>query len=294
MNTNESKPRIAFLGLGLMGAGMARRLLSAGFPLTVFNRDAAKAKPFAAEGARIAATPREAATDASIVISMLAEDTASRDVWLGEMGALSGAQPGTVLIESGTVTVGWVQELHAGAKARNCELLDAPVTGSKPQAESGDLCFLVGGDGATLERVRPALAVMSRAITHLGPAGSGALMKLVNNFLCGVQAASLAEAVGMIERGGLDRAKALEVLASGAPGSPLLKNFSGRMTARDYSPLFKLRLMAKDLGYARHEAANVKMNLATAEGALRLYDKAIADGLGDKDISSIVEQFRNR
>jgi 3-hydroxyisobutyrate dehydrogenase len=292
MNTNETKPRIAFLGLGLMGSGMARRLLNAGFPLTVFNRDAAKSSPFAAEGARIAATPREASADAKIVISMLADDTASRSVWLGENGALAGAQPGTVLIESGTVTVGWVQELHAAAKARNCGLLDAPVTGSKPQAESGDLCFLVGGNTATLEKVGPALAAMSRSITHLGPAGSGAL--IINNFLCGVQAASLAEAVGMIERGGLDRAKALEVLASGAPGSPLLKNFSGRMTARDYSPLFKLRLMAKDLGYARHEAANVKMNLATAEGALRLYDKAIADGLGDKDISSIVEQFRNR
>jgi len=293
MNSNDSKPRIAFLGLGLMGAGMARRLLRAGFPLTVFNRDAAKARSFAAEGARIAATPREAATGVNIIISMLADDIASRNVWLGEKGALAGAQTGTVLIESSTVTMVWVKELHAAANPRGCEMLDAPVTGSKPQAEAGELCFLVGGESATLEKVRPALAVMSRAIVHLGPVGSGALLKIVNNFMCGVQAAALAEAVGMIERGGLDRAKALDVLATGAPGSPLVKNFSGRMTARDYTPLFKLRLMAKDLGYARQEAANVKMNLATAEGALRLYDKAIAAGLGDQDISSIVEQFRN-
>ena len=293
MNTNESKPRVAFLGLGLMGGGMARRLSGAGFPLTVFNRDAAKTKPFAAEGARIATTPREAATDAKIIISMLADDAAARSVWLGENGALAGAQPGTLLIECGTVTVGWVHELCAAAKTKGCELLDAPVTGSKPQAASGELCFLVGGDNATLEKVRPALAVMSRAVVHLGPLGSGALMKIVNNFLCGVQAASLAEAVGMIERGGLDRTKALEVLATGAPGSPLLKNFSARMTARDYTPLFKLCLMAKDLNYARQEAANAKMELATAEGALHLYEKSIAAGLGDMDISSIVEQFRS-
>ena len=292
MNTNETKPRVAFLGLGLMGAGMARRLLHAGFPLTVFNRDAAKARTFSAEGARIAATPREAAADANIVISMLSDDAASRSVWVGENGALAGVQPGGVLAEASTVTVEWVRELHGLAKGRNCELLDTPVTGSKPQAESGALCFLVGGEAAALEKVRPALAAMSRGVVHLGPVGSGALMKLVNNFLCGVQAASLAEAMGLIERGGLDRTKALEVLATGAPGSPLLKTFSARMTARDYTPMFKLRLMAKDLGYAKHEAANVKMNLATAEGALGLYDKSIADGLGDKDISSIVEQFR--
>lgn len=292
MNSNDPKPRVAFLGLGLMGAGMARRLLGAGFPLTVFNRDHAKTAPFAAAGARAAATPREAAANAAILVSMVADDNASRALWLGEKGALAAAIPGAVLIECSTLTVAWIQELSAAATARGCEMLDAPVTGSKPQAASGELSFLVGGAASTLEKARPALAVMSRAIVHLGPTGSGALLKIINNFLCGVQAASLAEALAWIERGGLDRAKALEVLTTGAPGSPLVRNFSVRMTARDYTPLFKLRLMAKDLGYARQEAARVKMDLATAAAALGLYEKSIAAGNGDKDVAAIVEQFR--
>ena len=112
------------------------------------------------------------------------------------------------------------------ASARGCEFLDAPVTGSKTQAAAGELNFLVGGDAATLEKVRPVLAAMSKAIVHLGPTGSGALLKLINNFVCGVQVASLAEALAMIERSGLDRAKALEILTDGAPGSPLVKAVS--------------------------------------------------------------------
>ncbi len=292
MNSNDPKPRIAFLGLGLMGAGMARRLLGAGFPLTVFNRDQAKTAPFAAGGARVAATPRQAAADAAFIFSMVADDAASRALWLGENGALAAASPGAVLVECSTLTVAWIRELAAGAAARGCEMLDAPVTGSKPQAASGELVFLVGGAASTVEKARPALAVMSRALVHVGPAGSGALLKLINNFLCGVQAASLAEALGLMERSGLDRGQALEVLTAGAPGSPLLKIFSARMTARDYTPLFKLRLMAKDLGYARQEAARVKMDLATAAAALSLYEKSLAAGNGDKDVSALVEQFR--
>jgi 3-hydroxyisobutyrate dehydrogenase len=294
MNSNNTKPRVAFLGLGIMGSGMARRLLTAGFPLNVFNRDPGKSAPFAAEGARVTASAREAARGASIIISMVRDDTASRALWLGENGALASAAPGTVIIESSTVTVGWIQELSAAATARGCELLDAPVTGSKPQAAAGELVFLVGGPAATLEKARPALSAMGRAIVHLGPVGGGALVKLINNFMCGVQTASLAEALAMIERSGLDRARALEVLTGGAPGSPVVKNFSARMTARDYTPLFRLGLMAKDLGYARREAAGHGMELVTAEAALKLFEKSLAAGNGEKDVSSIVEQFRSK
>src|ERR1017187_6358075 len=140
-----NKPRIAFFGLGLMGSGMARRLLVNGFPLTVFNRNAEKSKPFAAEGAHVAASPREAVAKADVIISMVADDNASRSLWLGENGALAAARSGTVCIECSTVTVGWVRELSAAATARGCEFLDAPVTGSKTQAAASELNFLVGG-----------------------------------------------------------------------------------------------------------------------------------------------------
>ena len=134
---------------------------------------------------------------------------ASRAMWIGENGALVAAKPGAVCIECSTVTVNWARELSAVAGARGCEFLDAPVTGSKTQAAAGELSFLVGGDSGTLEKVRPVLAAMGKAIVHLGPTGSGSLLKLINNFVCGVQVAALAEAVAMIECSGLDRAKAV-------------------------------------------------------------------------------------
>ena len=275
-----------------MGGGMAHRILGAGFPLTVFNRNADKCAPYAAAGAHVSTTPAEAAKRADVIISMVADDTASRTLWLGENGALAAAAPGTVLVECSTVSVGWIKELAATATARGCELIDAPVTGSKPQAASGELCFIVGGAEATLEKIRPVLAVMSRAIIHLGPTGSGSLLKLINNFLCGVQAASLAEAVGVIEKAGLDRAKSLEILTTGAPGSPLFKTFSGRMTKPDFTPNFVLRLMAKDLTYAHQEGANHAINMATAAAALEVFKRAVATGHGEKDVSAVVEQFR--
>jgi 3-hydroxyisobutyrate dehydrogenase len=284
--------RVAMIGLGLMGSGMARRLLGAGFPLAVWNRNPERAKALAAEGAHVAATPRDAAARADVVLSMVADDAASRAVWLGDDGALAGATRGAVLVECSTLTVGWIGQLFREVAARGCELLDAPVTGSKPHAASGELVFLVGGSAAALETARPALAAMSRAILHVGASGRGALLKLVNNFMCGVQAASLAEALALIERSGLDRAKSLELLTTGAPGSPLVKTLSARMTARDYTPNFLLRLMAKDLTYALAEGRKYGLALATVASALEVVDQAVAAGNGDEDFSVLVEPLR--
>ena len=283
---------VAVLGLGTMGSGMARRLLVAGFPLTVYNRTPARAETFAAQGARVAATPREAASNAEVVIAMLADDSASRSTWMGESGALAGAKTGAVLIESSTISTQWVTELSAAAKTRGCFFLDAPVTGSRPQAESGELLFLAGGEPGTLDSVRDVLAPMSRGVVHLGPVGSGALMKLINNFLCGVQAASLAEAMSMIDAGGLDLEKSLAVLTSGAPASPLIKLVSSRAAAGDTDTNFLLRLMAKDLGYARDEAKRAGLTAETSSAALEIFKRAIAKGHGDKDISAVVNSLR--
>jgi 3-hydroxyisobutyrate dehydrogenase len=292
MNSNQPKPRIAFLGLGIMGGGMARRLLAAGFPLTVYNRNAEKAAPFAAEGAQIASTPREAAGNAEVVISMLSDDEASRGVWLGEDGALAGAVPGTVLIESSTVTVGWVRKLAAAAEAQQCDFLDAPVTGSKPQAAAGELSFFVGGTASVLEKAQPVLSAMSRAAIHLGPTGSGALLKLINNFLCGVQIASFAEALALIEKSGLDREKTLGILTTGTPGSPMVKTMAARMTAGEYTPNFLLRLMAKDLAYASGEGGQHTVEMATADAALGVFKRAIEAGYGERDLSAVIEPLR--
>jgi 3-hydroxyisobutyrate dehydrogenase len=284
---------VAVLGLGLMGGGMAHRLLGAGFSLTVYNRTAEKAKSLVVRGARLADSPRDAATGAEFIISMVADDAASRDVWLGEDGALAAAAPGAILIESSTVSTEWIRELDAAARAGGCELLDAPVTGSRVQADSGQLNFLVGGNDAALERARPILTPMSKSIVLVGPTGSGALLKLINNFMCGVQAASLAEALVLIERAGLDRDVATAVLSNGAPGSPLVKTLLGRMTARDYTPNFYLSLMAKDLAYSMREAERHRVSLETARAARETFERADAAGRGQQDMSAIVELLRS-
>jgi 3-hydroxyisobutyrate dehydrogenase len=285
-------PRIALLGLGTMGSGMAQNLLKAGYPLIVYNRNRARATPLATAGAQIAATPRAAAQEADIIISMVSDDAASRAVWMDEDGAFAGVPLGALVIESSTLSVGWVNQWAAEARARKCEPIDAPVTGSKPQAAAGELRFLVGGEEHALERALPVLKAMGSAIIHVGPTGSGALLKLINNFLCAVQAVSLAEAMTLIERSGLDRGTALEVLLNGAPGSPMLKVVTSRINAGDFEPNFLMRLMAKDLTYARHEGALRGVALDTAGAALQTFERAIGEGYGERDLSAVVESLR--
>jgi 3-hydroxyisobutyrate dehydrogenase len=290
-----TKPRVVILGLGLMGSGMAGRVLTAGFPLAVYNRNPEKTAPFAKAGAYVARTPRHAAARADIIITMLADDNASRSVWLDkDTGALAAAAPGTWLVESSTASVQWIHELAAAAKQKECELLDAPVTGSKPQAAAGELLFLVGGSAEALAAVRPVLVVMSRDVVHLGPTGSGATLKLINNFLCGVQAASLAEAMALLNASGLDKEKSVAILTTGAPGSPLLKLLTTRAAANDFTPNFILRLMAKDLTYARAEGQRHNIAMNTATSAITDFEKAITAGYGEKDFSAVIPALQKK
>ena len=270
-----------------MGSGMANRLLSASFPLAVYNRNREKCIPFASRGAFLADSPRAAASRSRVTLSMVANDAASRDVWLGEEGALKGAPAGSVLIESSTLSGDWIQELAAKAVERGCQFLDAPVTGTKPHAASGELVFLVGGSAEALDRARPVFSVLGRDVVHLGPIGSGALMKLVNNFVCGVQAASFAEAMSMVAAGGLDRTQAVSILTGGAPGSAIVKRVAERIAANDFTPNFALRWMAKDLAYALREASTKGISLQTAAAALAVFEQAIAEGHGDEDFSAV-------
>jgi 3-hydroxyisobutyrate dehydrogenase len=286
MKTAMSKPRLAILGLGIMGSGMAARILSAGFPLSVYNRNGDKARPFVDAGAYLANSPAEAASRSDIVVSMVADDVASRGIWLGENGALAGAIPGSVLIESSTLTVGWMKRLAAAASQRGCELLDAPVTGTKPHAESGQLLFLVGGSAKALETARPVLAVLGRDVIHLGPVGSGALMKLINNFLAAVHTVSFGEALALLQAGGLDTQKAIPILTEGVPGSPMVKRVAARIESGDFTPHFFMRLMAKDVSYAIDEAHRRGIDLQTASAALGVLKQAIANGFGEKGFHS--------
>ena len=285
---------VAILGLGTMGSGMAANLLKAGFSLNVYNRTASKAQALVSGGARLAATPAEAAKGASVVISMLADDAASREMWLGKNGALEAAGKGAILIESSTVSPEWIAELAGAAERHGAKFIDAPVTGSRGQAESGQLTFLVGGSEETLHAATPVLKAMGKEIVYLGPVGSGAKLKLINNFLCGVQVASLAEGLAWIERSGLDPEKALSFLKTAAPGSPLLGAISARMAGHNYAVNFVLKLMGKDLAYAEAEAARCNVDLTTAKVSRDLFEAAVKAGFGEQDMASVIEPLRNK
>ena len=284
-----SNTHVAILGLGIMGSGMANRLLSASFPLAVYNRNRDKCVPFGNAGAFVASHPRQAASRSQIVISMVGDDTASREIWLGENGALQGSLPDSILIECSTLSRDWIAELASKASERACKFLDAPVTGTKPHAASGELVFMVGGSTEAVEAARPVFSVLGREVLHLGPIGSGSAMKLINNFLCGVQAASFAEALSMINAGGLNRTTALSILTGGAPGSGIVKRIAERVATDDFTPNFALHWMGKDLSYALRNAAEQGIPLQTATAALAVFQQAIAEGYGEEDFSAVAK-----
>lgn len=284
---------VAILGVGVMGQGMARQLLEKRFTVRLWNRTASKIEALAAEGALLAETPAAAVADADFVFAMVADDVASRSVWL-EQGALAALKPGAVAIESSTLSIGWIRELAAAATARSIDFIDAPVSGSKKEAASGMLRFLAGGSADAIEKAHPVFDALGRETVPCGPSGSGALIKLINNFMCGVHVAALAEGLHMAESAGMDMALAASILSEGAPGSPIVKMVTPRMVAGDYTPNFFAALMAKDLRYAVQTAQSLGAPLETAPAALALFESAVDQGFGDKDIASALETVRKK
>jgi 3-hydroxyisobutyrate dehydrogenase len=284
---------VALLGLGVMGTGMAHNLLKAGFPLTVYNRTREKANAFADKGARVADTPKDAVRDAQVIVSMVGDDIASQAMWLGENGALAGAQPGAVAIECSTLSLEWVRELSGLAANHQLPFLDSPVTGSKDAAEAGELRLLVGGDADVLERARPVLEAVSRRLDLFGPTGSGALVKLINNLMGGVQAAVLAEGLVLAERAGLDIEQVVSFLINGAIGSPIVKGKAARMVGHDYDDTqFALKWMHKDMTYALRAADEFGVPMPTLAVAREIYRMARNLGLEDADFAAVIEAVR--
>lgn len=292
MKTEDEKPPVALLGLGILGSEVARSLLEAGYPLQIYNRTASRGDEFRKQGAQLSATAREAVARACIIISFLADDKASKSVWTGECGALAGVERGTVLIECSTLSPAWIQELNGLAEQAGCRLLDAPVTGSRTQAAKRELDFLVGGDTSALEKARPVLLNIGKSIHYFGPSGSGVLVKLINNFVCAVQTAAAGEALALLELTELDAGNVARFLAQGAAGSPTMKVAVDRMLERDYDPNFHLRLMGKDLTYVLAEGRRRGLQLLTGAAALDRFQTADASGLGNNDFCAVVEAIR--
>jgi 3-hydroxyisobutyrate dehydrogenase len=281
---------IAFLGLGAMGSRMAANLQSAGYALRVYNRDRAKARALADKGAQACDTPAAAVQGASYVVSMVADDVATRAVMLGADGAVAAASAGAIIIDSSTNTPAMAREVAQAAVSRRVQYLDAPVSGSLAQAQGKELVFMVGGDQVAFERAQPVLAAMGRLAKYMGAAGSGATIKLINNMLSGTATAALAEAVMIAEAAGLDRAATLEVLGEGAAGSRLTKTRMPKMFGRDFAPQFQLQLMEKDLRYFLLLAQELDRPVPVAALVRSQFQAARRGDLGRLDSSALFLQ----
>lgn len=287
---------VTLLGLGTMGQGMAGQLLKAGFALTVYNRTANKAAALAAAGAKPSTSPHEAVREADVIISMVSNDDASRQVWLGEQGALSGAKVGAVLVECSTLSPGWVRELAQLADSRQLPFLDIPVNGSRDAAATGNLLLLVGGPSAAMEQIRPVLEAISRQIVHLGPVGSGTAMKLARNMLVAVQTLALGEALTLTRRAGLNMDQVAEVLTiDGGLSNGLMKRNVPIMMQRAYGkPDFFLQHMRKDVSYALRLAGEVAAALPAAAATREVYALAGNQGHDEKEFVAVFEVLQGR
>jgi 3-hydroxyisobutyrate dehydrogenase len=242
---------VAFIGLGRMGHGMAGRYLDNGFTVAVWNRSKSKAEDLIARGARWASSPADAADGADAIVTMIADDEASRTVWLGKDGAAATAKAGTLAIECSTVSHRHALDLARELRGRGLVYVDSPVTGLPDAAASGKLTLLVGAEPADLERARPYLAPLSTTIRHFGAVGSGTVYKLINNLMGAIQIAGIAEGLAIAEQAGLDMKLVLEAVETGVAASPQVIRHSKRMVARNFSgATFTAALRYKDAAYA--------------------------------------------
>jgi 3-hydroxyisobutyrate dehydrogenase-like beta-hydroxyacid dehydrogenase len=298
MNGKQNHPpRLGFIGLGAMGSRMAGRLLAAGYELTVFNRSPERIRPLEQRGARSAHTPAEVARNAEIVLVSVADDAAAEAVIAGTDGVLSAAPGGavTVIINTSTVSPGLSRRLYEAAQNKGVWLLDAPVSGSTPQAEDGKLVIFVGGDRAAYDPCRPVLEVLGQEAFYIGPAGSGSTMKLCVNALLGLGVQALAEAIALGLKAGLSRDAFLDVLGSTVVLSPSQKSKLDNARRDRYPATFPLRLMAKDLGLILEtaRALSVEMPATTAARAVSAAEAARQRASGrDEDFSSVVRAMQ--
>ncbi|KJC55758.1 dehydrogenase [Bradyrhizobium sp. LTSPM299] len=281
--------RVAFIGLGRMGHGMAGRYLDAGFTVSVWNRSKAKAEDLIARGALWATSPEDAAIDAEAVITMVADDDASRAVWLTKDGAAATMKAGTLAIECSTVSYQHTLDMAHELRSRGLVYIDCPVTGLPEAAAAGKLTLLVGADPADLDKARPYLAPIGSTVRHFGAVGTGTVFKLINNLIGAVQIASLAEGVAMAEQAGLNMQLVAEALGTGAIASPQVIRHSKRMVARDFSGAsFTAALRHKDAAYAVRLAETLLPDVPVSRAALAAYDRAKAHA-PDADEGQMIE-----
>ena len=274
---NES---IGFIGLGIMGGGMAANLLKAGFNLTVWNRTPGRVTPLATAGAAVADSPADIAASCGIIVICVSDTPDVEEVVLGERGMIHGARPGTLVIDCSTISPAATRAIAARLAECGAHLLDAPVSGGSEGAAQGTLSIMVGGDAVQLERAMPVLQAMGRTITHVGGQGAGQMAKLVNQILVVVTMQGVAEALLFAQAGGLDLPQTLAAVGGGAAGSWMLNNRGPQVIRRDWRPGFTVDLQQKDLRLVLEAADEMGIPLPATAQVFQFYRALQQQGLG--------------
>lgn len=280
--------KVAFIGLGIMGRAMAANLLKAGFSVTVWNRTAVRMQPLIEAGARAAASPKHAAADADVVITVVTDSPDVQQVLLGDDGVIHGARAGTVVIDMSTISPRRTREMAARLADKQIHMLDAPVTGGDVGARDGTLSIMVGGDEAVFERCRPLFEAMGRHVVHVGPIGAGQTVKLCNQVIVALNLLAMGEGLALAAKAGVDMEKMLSVVQKGAAGSWALDNLAPRVLRGDYAPGFMVKLQQKDLRLAMEAAAELNLPLIGTGVVQQLLRSVEAYGGADDGTQAIV------
>jgi len=282
---------VGFIGLGTMGAPMAANLLRKGYAVTVFNRTPDKADELVRLGADVAASPAEAARSADVVITMISNDLAAEEVYYGDQGVLSGLAPGTTVIDSSTVSPSLSIRLARDIGNKFAYFIDAPVTGSKPAAEAGQLLFMAGGDKQAVEEQQDVLLAMGKEIIHTGPSGSGSTAKLAHNTIVGINAAGLIEGMAIAAKGGIDASSFLRIVLFGGASSKQAELKGRKIIDRDFSVQFSLELMLKDLKLSSALSDELGANAPMLEAAKSVFQVGQSSGHGESDLCALAQVY---
>jgi len=282
--------RVGFIGLGIMGSRMAANLHGAGFELTVFNRTRATAERWAEEhGAQVASSPAEVASSCEALATMVVDGAQVEDVLLGPGGVAEGAHEGLLCIDCSTIAPRDTRRIGEALAARGARMIDAPVTGSAPRAQDGTLTIMVGGDPGDFEHARPLLEAMGELVVHVGPLGQGEMLKLINNSVAAVNCAVVGEALLVAKRTGVPLDTLEQVMGAGSGSSAMLELKAGPMREHDYTTLFKLEHMLKDVRLCLEEGQAAGAPFTFAAQARELLSAAAGRGLGDADFAAMIE-----
>lgn len=285
---------VGFVGLGAMGRPMARRLLSRGYALTVYDVVPDAIEPVRAAGATPATSPEAVAAASDVVVTMLPDSPDVQAAVLGPDGVLAGLRPGAVLIEMSTIAPAVTRQVAEAVTAAGCRMLDAPVGRTSRHAEEGDLLIMVGGEASLLDEVRPILECFGHDIVHCGPPGSGETMKLVNNLLTSSIVAANAEALVLGVAAGLELETVLSVLRSTAASNTHLRStYAEKALRRDFTPGFATRLAIKDVRLALELASGLRLPVGVGAAAQQLLAQAAAQGHETDDYTSVITVLEN-